>query len=348
MIILIDGVKYILKNPNSEDDLEKIVEKNYKYIFGDNSFYFNFKRKVKSKSGIVSIPDGYLIIFNNIPQWYILEVELASHPLYDHIIPQLTKFNRAIEEISTKKSLIDMFYDEIKKDLVLEANIKNKIGSGEIYKFISDLISVKPKIIIIINEKTNELNEVTRDIRGDIKILEFKIFRREFISEEVEAYLFNPIIDFKNIEKPIIPKPEEGGKSVRSPFSLEKSNLVDTELEKKLLNTLERKSDLTPRVIGFLEIISSEERIFKREEIRSKLFEKGIGVDIGQSGRYLSNISQFLTKKSNPHLRQIIEFETGGLQGETKNKYKVISQYRSLLKSVLEKVRSNVNKEEQK
>jgi len=208
MVILIDGVKYILKNPNSEADLEKIIEKNYKYIFGDNSFYFNFKRKVKSKSGIGSIPDGYLIIFNNTPEWYILEVELASHPLYDHIIPQLTKFNRAIEEISTKKSLIDMFYDEIKTNLVLEANIKNKIGSGEIYKFISDLISVKPKIIIVINERTSELNEVTRELRGDIKILEFKIFRRECISEEVDAYLFNSVIDFKNIGKPFIEKPE--------------------------------------------------------------------------------------------------------------------------------------------
>ncbi|MBN1181817.1 MAG: hypothetical protein JXB49_05980, partial [Bacteroidales bacterium] len=195
MLILIDGVKYLLKNPNSEDDLEKIVEKNSKHIFGEDSFYFNFKRKVRSRSGIGSVPDGYLITFNNTPEWYILEIELASHPLYDHIIPQLTKFNRAIEEISTKKTLIDMFYNEIKADLVLESTIKNKIGSGEIFKFISDLISVKPKIIIVINERTSELDEVTRDLRGDIKILEFKIFRRECISEEIDAYLFNSVVD---------------------------------------------------------------------------------------------------------------------------------------------------------
>lgn len=207
MIILIDGVKYILKNPDSEDDLEKIIEKNYKYIFGEDSFYFNFKRKLKSKSGIGSIPDGYLIIFNNIPEWYILEVELASHPLYDHIIPQLTKFNRGIESVSTKKSLIDMFYDEIKTNPILEARVKEKIGSGEVYKFISDLISVKPSIIIVINERTSELEEAIRDIRGDVKILEFKIFRREGISEEIDAYLFNPIINFRNMEKSFKPKP---------------------------------------------------------------------------------------------------------------------------------------------
>lgn len=207
MIILIDGVKYILKNPDNEDDLEKIIEKNYKYIFGEESFYFNFKKKLKSKSGIGSIPDGYLIIFNSTPEWYILEIELASHPLYDHIIPQLTKFNRGIEGVSTKKSLIDMFYDEIKTSPILEVRVKEKIGSGEVYKFISDLISDKPSIIIVINERTSELEEAIRDIRGDVKILEFKIFRREGISEEIDAYLFNPVINFKNMEKSFKPKP---------------------------------------------------------------------------------------------------------------------------------------------
>ena len=36
------------------------------------------------------------------------------------------------------------------------------------------------------------------------------------------------------------------------------------------------------------------------EEVKQKLFAKGVGSDIGQTGRYLSNLSQFLTKKSKP------------------------------------------------
>jgi hypothetical protein len=98
-------------------------------------------------------------------------------------------------------------------------------------------------------------------------------------------------------------------------------------------------------VIAFLEIISSEERAFKREEVKSELFKKGVGGDIGQSGRYLSNISQFLTKKSNPHLRQVIDFETGGDHGETKDNYRVIPQYRELLKLVLEKIKVKTDEE---
>ncbi|MBA7492002.1 hypothetical protein ES702_02551 [subsurface metagenome] len=200
MVILIDGVKYILRTPDSEDMLERIIEKNYRYIFGKNSFYFNCKRKIKSRSAIGSIPDAYLLIFDPQPKWCILEVELASHPLYEHIIPQLTKFNRGIENISSRKLIIDMFYEEIKADPILEAKIKKRIESSEIYKFISELISTQPMIIIAIDERTGELEEAIRDIRENVKILEFKSFRREGISEEIEAYLFNPPVHLKRKE----------------------------------------------------------------------------------------------------------------------------------------------------
>lgn len=76
-----------------------------------------------------------------------------------------------------------------------------------------------------------------------------------------------------------------------------------------------------------MKIILSENRIFKRDEVKKRLFDENIGLDIGQTGRYLSNISQFLTKKSNPHLRQIIGFKIGGVAGETKDDYFVIEEY---------------------
>jgi len=144
-------------------------------------------------------------------------------------------------------------------------------------------------------------------------------------------------------------KQKQSGRPSRSSFSLEKSDLLPEELRSRLLITLQRPSELTPRLIAFLQIISSEDRAFQREEIKAKLFERGIGNDIGHSGRYLSNISQFLTKKSNPHLRQIIEFEGGGTYvggpggiygGETKDNYRVLPEYRDLLKAVLNQVSS--------
>ena len=90
-----------------------------------------------------------------------------------------------------------------------------------------------------------------------------------------------------------------------------------------------------------------EARAYDREEVKAALQEAGIGDDIGQTGRYLSNISQFLTKKSNPHLRQIIDFESGGFHGQIKNKYRVLPEYRDLLIKVLEETATRMNSEGQ-
>lgn len=130
-------------------------------------------------------------------------------------------------------------------------------------------------------------------------------------------------------------KNKEKSLSRSGSFSLEKSDLTESELRKALVESLSRKSDLTPRVLAFFEILLSEDREFDREEIKQKLFNKGIGENIGHAGRLLSNVSQFLTKKSNPHLRQVVQFESGGENGETKNNYRLLSQYRNLVYEVV-------------
>lgn len=200
MVILIDGVRYVMTAPESELALAEIIEKNYQHIFGEDSFYFNLKRQITSGSGIGSIPDAYAIVFDTHPRWCILEVELALHPLYEHIVTQLTKFNRGIENSASRKKIIDMLYDAIKEDPILEVRVTQKIGSGEIYKFVSELISSSPTIIVVIDKRTKDLEEAVKDIRGDVRILEFKIFKREGISEDINAYLFTPVVS-KKIKK---------------------------------------------------------------------------------------------------------------------------------------------------
>jgi hypothetical protein len=140
-------------------------------------------------------------------------------------------------------------------------------------------------------------------------------------------------------------KTKEQKQPVKSSYSLEKSNLEPTELKARIVESLTRPSDLTPRFRVFLDIISQEDRTYNREEVKQGLYEAGIGNDIGQAGRYLSNISQFLTKKSNPHLRQAIEFESGGTHGETKDNYHIISDYRDLIRQALEETSQKVSEE---
>lgn len=188
-----DEILFLPARPSTENELVKSIEKNYKFIFGEDSFYFNFKRKISSTAGVISIPDAYFIFFDPDAKWGILEVELATHPLYDHIIPQITKFNRGISDSVSRRKIVENFYEFIKKDPFLELQFKEKIGSGEIYKFITDLLSSEPIIIISIDERTPELEEVIKDMKGEVRILEFKTFKREGLTENINAYLFDPI-----------------------------------------------------------------------------------------------------------------------------------------------------------
>ncbi len=193
MIVLIDGIRYQLTTPKSEAVLENAIQANCEHIFGPDSFYFNIKKKIISKARVASIPDGYVIFFTPKPRWAIIEVELASHPVYDHVIPQLAKFNKGIEDSSTRKKLVENLYGIFDEDEVLKARLKQKIKTGEIYKFISDLVSERPLIIVAIDQRTEELDEAIDDIKGEVKVVEFKTFRREGISDDVNAYMFEPV-----------------------------------------------------------------------------------------------------------------------------------------------------------
>ena len=200
--------------------------------------------------------------------------------------------------------------------------------------------------------KSQRIILISKEFHSDV--ISAVLWLRDF-GIEVSCVRFTPYIDETGnlfiAPTKIIPLPEaedylikkeKKQKEVRqtkfSSFSLEKSDYDNATLKKELISSLTRKSDLTPRIIAFLEIILSENKKFDREELKDKLFNKGIGEDVGQAGRYLSNISQFLTKKSNPHFRQIIEFETGGSTGEVKNNYVVIEEYRELLTEILNEI----------
>ena len=205
-MLLIDGVRYeewIPQGPRAEDDFEELVKKHAQDIFGEESIYFDLKKKLITKAGIGSIPDGYVISFREPPCWYICEVELYTHPLYEHIVPQITKFINGVKSFETQREIINALDREISGDPFKEALVINKTGSREVYRFISNLISKPPVLAILIDQRTKELEEVCDSLPIDVKIVEFKTFVREGIGLAVHAHLFEPLY------KPVIPiKPQ--------------------------------------------------------------------------------------------------------------------------------------------
>jgi hypothetical protein len=193
LMLVIDGVKYHLIKFIDESEFEHVVEKHVDGVFGD-SVYFG-KKKIKSLSGIGSIPDGYAITLNKSPHWYVVEVELSGHNVFNHIVPQVNKFVNGIKNDATKRELIRFMDREIRSQPEVEQKIKERFG--EVYRFLADLVYDSPVILIIIDEKVNELEDVIVSIPMQTRTIEFKTFATENAANPQYAYEFEPLYSSK-------------------------------------------------------------------------------------------------------------------------------------------------------
>jgi len=196
-MLLIDGVKYELWTPPSEDEFERVVKEHAQDIFGEQSIYLDRKQKLRSLSGIGSIPDGYVIIFGDEIQWHIVEVELSSHPLHEHIVPQVGRFISGISNQNIQRGIVNAIDEQIRRDDFLTLRLRKVIEPVEIHRFLTDLVSKQPIITIIIEKDTEELREALNILRyPQIEVVEFQTFKR-IGAEAVHAHLFSPLREGK-------------------------------------------------------------------------------------------------------------------------------------------------------
>lgn len=194
-MLYVDGVKYKPWIPSTEDELEKFVEENSGNLFGEDFLYIPVKTKLKSLSGIGSIPDGYAIGLKKPYKWYIIEVELSTHPVFSHIVPQLNKFIQGLRESSSRRNITEAVYNEIKKEPITEAYVKEKIGSGELYRFLSSTIEKEPTLAVIIDQRTRELEEACFSVPIKEKLIsEFRVYERVDAGIK-NAFLIEPLFE---------------------------------------------------------------------------------------------------------------------------------------------------------
>jgi EVE domain len=206
LIISVDGQKFSLRDfTNNEGDFESFVELNSRDIFGETSIYLS-KTKIKSASGIGVIPDAFLITLEPHAQWYIVEVELSSHPIYDHVHNQVMRFLGAVKDPATQQRLLDFFDEKIllehrdKLALIKERN-------PEVFKFLWNLLKKPPTILIIIDRKDKELTDVVNSLApNNVQALEFKVFGKVDDSEKF-AFLIEPLFQstpvIRLVSKPV-------------------------------------------------------------------------------------------------------------------------------------------------
>jgi len=236
-LLFIDGVKYESYTPKDETELENMVKEHQKEIFGEDSVYLDLRRKITSKSGIASIPDGYVIKLSKPYEWLIVEVELSTHSVYDHIVTQLSKFINGIKNYSNQREIIEAIDKKIKEDVILRATVQSKIGDEEIYHFVSKLVSSVPRIVVVIDKVDNAITEACRVLNQDIKVIEFQTYARED-APSVRAYRFEPL--YKSVRKVrlIAERTEE---EISQKSKLELIRIPRT--KKEMLNWIKREAE---------------------------------------------------------------------------------------------------------
>lgn len=210
MVLLKNGVKYFPYEYASEEELTEMVAEHYKDIFGTTSLFLD-PQTMKTQIGIEARNDGVILALDQ-NRWYILEVELAKHPLHEHIIPQITKFSIAYEEAGTRKKIINTLYTAIRQDAFKTATIQTQ-KIEDLHKTLTDLIDTQPTIAILIDQKTPELDSICKKMPFQTQTIEFKTYTRENIGIGVHIHefqsLFEKRIEIQPTRRPRIPS-EEG------------------------------------------------------------------------------------------------------------------------------------------
>jgi len=198
MVLVIDGVRYIEYSPEHETEIETFISKHSNEIFGKDAFYFDIKKKIQTLSGVGTIPDGFAITINP-NYWYIVEAELSSHSVYQHMIPQISKFISAWNNENNQKELVKTLYQYITFDKVLEAKFRNAVSDVDIHKFLTDLIATEPILVVIIaDKKTSNVEEGSKTLTIETVVVELKTYSRENSKHTVLAHeIDSPLYQIK-------------------------------------------------------------------------------------------------------------------------------------------------------
>lgn len=166
-----------------EEQLERDVVNNADTVFGERCIYFDMKKKIGN-----TIPDGYLIHIteDGSAYLYFVEIELAYHDVYSHIVPQLLKFAVAYDD--NKEKLYHTLIDEMDDDKLHK--IRNLITDTSFVDekdLIRALLQDELGILVIVDNKEDKLCKVLEKLDSNIHV-EIKEFKKYVCANKVQYY----------------------------------------------------------------------------------------------------------------------------------------------------------------
>jgi predicted transport protein len=277
-MLIVDGKRYKPWTPKDEEkEFHPLVKAQSNEIFGKDTIYFDVKTTLRTSSGVGSIPDAYVVDFDR-SEWFVVENELSTHPVYNHIIPQLNKFMKGIENANVRNQILDLLYDKINSDMALRSVISKITDSTDIHNSLSKIIVHKsPRIVVIIDKKTEEVEEAFENFKVAPNIVEFRTFEQES-NTGVYAHLFEPLY-FET--------------------TCNRENASDNGTIEDIIEHIEPQKDIEALFRNFIQDIERQSNGFSRKTVKTRILYKTkipfVGVELKRS-----NILLHLTLLNKP------------------------------------------------
>jgi hypothetical protein len=168
-MLIVEGRKFVHKQFDSEDELERVVVDHSEYLFGPASIYFP-KSLISTRDGTGTIPDGYVL---DLAQrvWYIVEAEISKHSVWSHIAPQVAKQIIAASNPVSKQSLVDIAADRVRSDIELQERFADEgIHPIDIRRVLAEILAKEPILAMPIDAVKEDLREWAATLRIPVKL----------------------------------------------------------------------------------------------------------------------------------------------------------------------------------
>jgi len=196
ILVTPEGV-YKLYQFDIEKEFERCVVSQAEMIFGKRSIYLDCKRRIGKQTAKQSIPDAYLIDFSSQrqPKLFIVETEIASHDLFQHIGVQILQFAHSFA--SAPRQVKQVLFDEVSKDAEIYKACEGyaqEYGLRNVDNMLDHLVNDTFRAIIIIDEATDELHKVVKNFRFPVEVIEVETYQN---ASGDRIYRFAPL--FKDV-----------------------------------------------------------------------------------------------------------------------------------------------------
>jgi hypothetical protein len=171
---------YRLYRFDTEKEFEECILSQIETIFGKKCVYLDCKRRIGKHGMKRSIPDGYLIDFksSHAPKMFVVETEIASHDLFQHIGVQLLQFAHSFA--GAPRQVKQMLFEEVSADgkvlQVCERHAR-QYGMRNVDNMLDHLVHDTFRALIIIDEDTEELHKVLNNFRFPVEVIEVATYK---------------------------------------------------------------------------------------------------------------------------------------------------------------------------